>query len=383
MENGVFPQSPMNQSNWSPSELIEQEPAKKKGLLPWWYSLTAVPDVPANASFVRRESARKSHLLSTIVFWMIISFVLFIPACFVVPNHYIIYIDLGMIVVCVLALWCNRAQKVLLAGMLLTFAFELALTAVIFTTQPLDEPSIQQYELFVFGELLSVSLLAPSSVFAMMSYNVAIITASLLLQKHTGFLDADLHTQFAAMWVRPIAVQLLVAFVSFLWVKGAVKAIARADRAEMVAKLEHELVEQRQQLENGIQQILQTHVEVANGNLNARAPLNQENILWQIARSLNTLLVRLQRATLSERQLQRVQLAVRNAVQTVQEAEQQEQPPRLSLTQTEIDPLIVALQGKTLAYGPSPAARQQSPQASRSRSYETGPHGLADSTRGL
>lgn len=225
---------------------------------------------------------------------------------------------------------------------------------VIFTTQPLDEPSIQQYELYVFGKLLCVSLLAPRSVFLMMACNIAVITASLLWQPHTAILAHDLKTQFIPILVRPVGVQLLVAFVSYLWVKGTIKAIARADRAETVAKLEHELAEQKQKLEEGIQQILQTHVAVANGHLDARAPFTQDNVLWQIARALNTLLVRLQRASQAEKQLQRVEQAVSVTVNAVQLAEQMNQIPRLSFTRTEIDPLIMVLQGKTLAYTPPP-----------------------------
>src|SRR5258708_447212 len=344
----------MEKQGWTPNEFVEQEAQNRKGLIPWWYKLTALPEASANATFAQRESVRKAHLLSTIVFWLLFTFLLFIPGCLALPNHYVIFVDLGMMPVCVIALLLNRAEKPEIAGLLLTIAFELALTMVIFTTQPLDEPSIQQYELYVFGELLCVSLLAPRSVFLMMACNIAVITASLLWQPHTAILAHDLKTQFIPILVRPIGVQLLVAFVSYLWVKGTIKAIARADRAETIAKLEHELAEQKQKMEEGIQQILQTHVAVANGNLDARASFTQDNILWQIARALNTLLVRLQRASQAEKQLQRVEQAVNVTVNAVQMAEQMNQIPRLSFTRTEIDPLIMVLQGKTLAYTPPP-----------------------------
>jgi hypothetical protein len=350
MKNTVVPDSSKDNSHWSPEEVVEQEAEKENRLMRWWYNLTSLPDAPENASFVQRETARKSQLLSVIVFWLLIIFLLFMPACFVVPNHYIIFADVGMLVVCVVSLWFNRTQRPQLAGLLLTTAFELALTMVIFTTRPLDEASIQQYELYVFGELLCVSLLVPGSVFVVMAYNILMITISLLWQPHAMNLAVDLQTQFVPIFVRPVGVQFLVAFVSFLWVKGAVKALDRADRAEMVARLEHEISDQRRELEEGIEQILQTHVAVANGNLNARAPLNQSNALWQIARALNTLLVRLQRASQAEKDLQRVEYAVASSVQMIQKAEQMKQLPSIPFTQTAIDPLIVALQGKTISY---------------------------------
>jgi hypothetical protein len=142
--------------------------------------------------------------------------------------------------------------------------------------------------------------------------------------------------------------------------KGTVQAITRADCTARIVQLEHELTEQKQKLEEGIRQILQTHVAIANGNLEARAPLTQDNVLWQIARALNPLLIRLQRASQAEKQLQRVIHAVSATVHVIQQAELMNQTPSISLTRTEIDPLIIALQGKTLAYAPPPLM-QQSP----------------------
>ena len=355
MKNTSFPEPPSEKQGWSPKGVVKQETQKKNGLIQWWYKLTALPEASENASFVQREAVRKSHLLSTIVLWLLFIFFFFIPACLALPNHYVIFADLGMMPVCVIALFLNRAQKPEIAGLLLTVAFELALTMVIFTTQPLDEPSIQQYELYVFGELLCVSLLAPGSVFLMMAYNIAMITVSLLWQPHTAILARDLQTQFIPILARPVGVQFLVAFVSYLWVRGTIKAIARADHAERVAKLEHDLAEQKQKLEEGIQQILETHVAVANGNLNARAPFTQDNVLWQIARALNTLLVRFQRASQAEKGLQRTEQAINQTVNAIQQAEQ------INQIRTEIDPLIMVLQGKTLGYTP-PLFAYQAPQ---------------------
>ncbi|EFH90300.1 hypothetical protein [Ktedonobacter racemifer] len=334
---------------WSPNELVDQK-SKRHGLFQWWYDKTSIPDPPVNASFAQREAARKSHLLSTIVFWLLVTFILFIPGCFALPNHYVIYADLGMLALCIPALFFNRAKKPQIAGILLTFAFEAALTMVVFTTWPLDEPSIQQFELFVFGELLCVSLLAPGTVFIVMIYNMAVITVSLLWQPHDPVLNHDLASQLIPMLVRPVGVQLLVAFVAFLWVSGTNQAAKRADKAEMIAKLEHELADQKQELEQGIQLILETHIEVANGNLNARAPLNQGNVLWQISRALNTLLIRFQRAAQAEKDLQRVEYAVNMTVQSIQHADARNQNPRISVTYTQIDPLIAALQGKTIDF---------------------------------
>jgi hypothetical protein len=364
--NNSFSNSPENTSQrWSPNDLAVEQSARKSGLVAWWYRQTALPDPPANASFVRREAARKSRLLSTIIFWLLVVFILFIPASLDIPNnHYVIYADLGMLVFCVISIFFNRAQKPLIAGILLTVGFELALTMVIFTTIPFDEPSIQQYELFVFGELLGVSLLPAGSVFLVMLYNIGIISLSLLFQPHTAQFNQILQAQLVVILLRPVAVQILVASVSYMWVYSAAQAIKRADRAETIAKLEQQLDQERHELEKGIKLILDTHVAIANGNLNARAPMTQNNVLWQIARSLNMLLERLQRAAQAERELKRVTQAVNATVQVIQQAEQLHQPLSVPLTQVqEIDPLIVAIQGKTF--------ERTQPAEYRIRSFDT------------
>jgi hypothetical protein len=342
---------------WSPNEIdteIEQQP--KTGLVQSWFRLTALPTPPPTASFVDRESARKSRLTSTLIFWLLVVFVLFIPGCLALPNRFVIVADIVMMVCSLIAIPLNRTRQQYWAGILLTLAFEAALTMVIFTTQPLDEPSIQQYELFVFGELLCVSLLPASNVFLVMIYNIGIILASLFLQHHTPGLDSDLKTQLIPVIVRPIGVQIMVACVPWLWVRSAAQAIRRADRAEMVAKLEHELAAEQAQIKQGIDQILQTHVEVANGNLNARAPMSEDNVLWQISRALNTLLVRFQRYAQSEQELQRMTHAVNATVQKIQEADLQGEKPKVPFTRTPIDPLIAAMQGKDFEYVPPPSS---------------------------
>ena len=70
-------------------------------------------------------------------------------------------------------------------------------------------------------------------------------------------------------------------------------------------------------------------------------------MLWQIARALNNLLVRYQRAAQAEESLRRVDQAVFRCVVCIQQAEQNRQIPILPLEHTHIDPLIAALQGKT------------------------------------
>ena len=362
MSNTSLPGSPLDKKIWSPAELAdEHKEAAQYSLVKWWYDLTALPEPEVNASFVKRETARKSRLFSTVLFYFTLVLIVFFPCCLLLPNKYDIWIDGILIVLSIVSLVLNRQGQTTMAGIIVVAAFQLALTIIIFTTTPFDETSIQIYDLFIMTELLTVSLLPPQTVFILAVANSAVIVASLLYEPHTQILAIDLQTQFIPVMIRPVALQFIIAGVTYVWVYSTLKAISRADRAEMVASLEHALVEQKRELEVGIEQILQTHVAVANGNFNARAPLSQDNVLWQIARALNTLLVRLQRASQAEKELQRVQQAVAYSVNMIQQAEQHQQPPRLPFTQTAIDPLVVALQGKTLSYTQPPFFQQGMP----------------------
>lgn len=357
MSNNIpLPDHPLEKKSWPSPETGRQAGGEdpSRSLVKWWYDITALPEVETEASFVKREAVRKSHLFSTVLFYFTLVLIVFFPCCLLLSNKYDIWIDGVLIILSLVSLVLNRQGHTTLAGIIVVAAFQIALTIIIFTTTPLDEPSIQIYDLFIMTELLSVSLLPPQTVFLLAVTNSAVIATSLLYQPHVQMLTQDLQSQFIPMLVRPIALQFIIAGVTYVWVYSTMKAIMRADRAEMIASLEHALVEQKRELELGIEQILQTHVAIANGDFNARAPLSQDNVLWQIARALNTLLVRLQRASQAERELQRVQQAVAYSVATLQQAERQQQLPRLSFTQTTIDPLVVALQGKTLGYSQPP-----------------------------
>jgi hypothetical protein len=117
-------------------------------------------------------------------------------------------------------------------------------------------------------------------------------------------------------------------------------AIHRADRAEEIAALEHQIAAQKQQLEYGMQQILQTHVRAANGDLSARAPLAQDNMLWQIAQSLNNLLTRLQRSGGADFTLQRTEEELRRLAAAIDDANAGRQPIWPSLSGTPADIII-------------------------------------------
>jgi Type IV pili methyl-accepting chemotaxis transducer N-term len=90
-----------------------------------------------------------------------------------------------------------------------------------------------------------------------------------------------------------------------------------------IMALQEAITKQKQELEGGIQLILETHVQVANGDFATRAPLTQDHLLWQVAYSLNNLLARLQRLSQAEAELQRAKLEFKRHMGSTQAQAQQ------------------------------------------------------------
>lgn len=344
MNNASYPDVSHSEPDRSP---ITREPGQTRSfsLFHWWYQLTTPAEPASNATFICRDSYRKARLFSNVAFFLIAALVF--SAYLFLPNPYLVFIAFAEIVVSCVCLYLNRIGRTLIACILQVISFEFALTSVILTMLPLNSASTQILDLFIVGELLAASLLPVRSVSLVALYNSLFIWLNISYQSHTPDMIQALYSQFTSIVTRGVGLQFMVAGISSLWVYNTRKAISSGYK---VAKLEHILIEQRKELEAGIEQILQTHVSVANGNLNARVPLAQDHLLWHVARALNSLLVRLQRTSVSERELHRVEHAVTSTVNIIQKSDQQHQQARIPFTQTAIDPLIASMQGKTFAF---------------------------------
>src|SRR5689334_3862332 len=84
-----FPSIPSEtQQPWTPAEIVEgaePEPERERGLIHWWYRVTAPPRPSAKASYVKREADRKARLFSSVAFFFLVTMVLFFPASFFMP----------------------------------------------------------------------------------------------------------------------------------------------------------------------------------------------------------------------------------------------------------------------------------------------------------
>lgn len=301
-----------------PSDVPIQQSPEESDPLPWWqrsfhwwYYLTAPPQAPATAPLAQREKARRGRLASVVLFFTVL---LVLPAFPTAVGNPVLLVTLLIVLsIDTVAFILNRFGRTTLAGVLVVVGIELGLgTSILTIPGGFGISNLATLDLLVQAECVTVSLLAPQSVFLVAFINSAFFVYVLTFSHVRPELASLLAVDGSRVISSPIILQIIVAIVTFLWVSSANKAIVRADRAEEIAALEQQKLElqereleQKRQLDFGIQQILQTHVQVANGNFTARAPLAQDNILWQIARSLNNLLARLQGYSQMSTELQR------------------------------------------------------------------------------
>jgi len=283
-------------------------------LLRWWYNLSAPPDVAESATFFLREQVRRGRVASMIILGMLVACVSLVPFIILATpdmfflNETIATTAAGMFC-CLLAIPFNRNRQVQLAGILLIIAVNVIVAGIVLSERDgLNPLFLTMFDLLVVSELIAASLLTPASVFVIALINALMIVLDVNFQPHSMMWMQMVMTQELAysLLARPIALYLVVAAVAYLWVRSALKALQRADRAELIAELERRESEQKRQLEQEIEQILMIHVRVANGDLNARAPTYQDHALWKIGIALNNLLARLKSAYQAEQNLHRV-----------------------------------------------------------------------------
>ena len=344
-----------------PSVLIEQDPQikRRREILGWWYRLTSLNDPPDSASLAERERARRGRLASTVLFFATVVLFLALFIGILGPNHFIAVAVAFLLVLVILSSLFNRRGRTNIAGAIISLGFNVALVAVILSA-PLTPSSIQIYDILIFVEIFIASLLPPNGFLlaAIALANLIFIEADITFQAHTASFAAMLATDGVAIRARPIIIHVVVTGVIWLWVWSASRAIARADRAEVIANLEHVVAEQeraeamqKRQLDESIQQIVDTHIQVANGNLQARVPLNSGTVLWQIAGPLNTLLARFQRQRqeLQEaysviQDYQRTRDVIAHLVDRVRGARSGKGPFHFQPTHTMLDPLLKELE---------------------------------------
>ena len=306
----------------SPSYLTNT-PQKELNILRFWYRLSSPTEPKTSASFKEMERFRRGRAGSNLILALYLLLIISIPAQFVGTANYLLLIVIGSAFTLVIAMLFNRLGKVYTAGTIVTLTF-IAFPVLNIVTTPggLSMLSLPLYGLLVLSLLCAVSFLPPWWVFIVALINSLFTWVSLSFPYllHTAELSAVLAIASAGIIIPIILSQVLISIVAYTWVQSNSQSLLRADRAEELAKLEHDLglqaeaaAQQKQLLEASIQKIVETHVRVANGDFSARVPLTEDNLLWQISGSLNNILARMQRLHQDANELQRMRIVLQQA----------------------------------------------------------------------
>lgn len=287
-------------------------------LFSWWYRFTTAPGLPKENNLYFHDLVRRTRLASGILFFLLLLTLLALPFVIITHNISLISIALVNLVINGLALLLNRKGKIGIVGILLVSWLELAyFVAFVADPNSLTLYHIPTFDLLIIPELVAVCLLPAASVFIVAGINCVFVGTSIAYQPHT----TDLSHSFAASYYGIIAhtavLQIIVAVITFLWVRGTMQTLTRADRSKEIALLQNEMKEQKQQLDNGMQQIQQALTHIANGHFNIRITMSSENVLWNISNALNTLFARFYALRKSQQELQQTDLEILRLTQAI------------------------------------------------------------------
>jgi uncharacterized membrane protein len=253
-------------------------------------------------------------------------------------------------VILLVAAILNRTGRTRLAAYLTPGSMMLIIAAVLLEDTSLRLTDLPLYDLFVIPTILVAFIGDRKAPWFFAATAICIVIGTFLLKPYetivingTSFNGIAYETNIFGIWGminRHIIVLFFAALFGWMGARSVDNAIARADRAEEIARLEHAYAEQSMQLEQGIREIQQTHIKVANGDYKARAPLAEDHILWQIANALNNLILRLQRSVEAEHMLRRTELEVSRLKEEIQRAKAGQIPIWPQPSGTPLDPII-------------------------------------------
>ena len=297
----------LSKDAWIFSLLGDPQFQRQKGFLAWWYRLTSPPEID-NPTLEQRDLARRAKILSALALFLALILVFVAVIAFTGPNKVIIntvYILYPTLALCLLL---NRFGYINVAGLLLIVALvggmDLTLTTTAFLHGGLSPNDKDILYLSFFGELVAAALLPASAIFLVAALNISVSLMFLYAAPHTPAFDALLASGAASSIVfRIVEIHIFTSLVCWIVANITLITVKKANRAEELIRLEHDLhvataakLREKEQFEQGIREIARVHVEVANGNLGARASLGGGHVLWQIAGPLNNLLNRHQHA---------------------------------------------------------------------------------------
>lgn len=326
----------------------------------WWLRLIAPPPAPPNASFTGRERARRGRLTGMLLLALALIEVGALFQFVVVDNDHPMMITVleAAVALTVVVVALNRSGRVTAAALLLVALADLPLASIPATAigGRFDVVDLGPLYLAAGSELVAASALAPWGVFVVATLNGLLMLLIVVGMPHTAALDQLIASNNAQQaFAGPLLMQAVVALVAYLWARSVLVALKRADRAEEIAELERREVELTRELEQGARELLAVHVQLANGNFQARSPTIRNPLLWQIGSSLNNLIGRLARLAQVDFLLRRTEQEAHRVAEAIRLMRSGRQPIWPTPSGTPLDEVVIALVGAPANTGPTPA----------------------------
>ncbi len=351
-----------------------QEPMGRARIVRWWYRLTVPTGEMRGSSFSKGNSFSQNVLLwreqlasVLIFFFLLVLLALVLPLSIFSINLPVILVASLLLLSALLAIGFNRAGKPQLAGLLIAASLYMAICCLILTSSSgLGIDTLALFDLLVISELFVASLLPIKWVILVAFLNSSFVIAALFILPKTPALAQAMQASAYMLLLRPLALYFIVAVVLWLWVSSTMRALKRVEQAELLATHEYMIACQKYLLDANIEQVMQTLVQVANGNLKARVPLKEGALLWPLTIALNNLLSRTQRqqqmeqeflqmlpdfqkGKLAQYELQRAQEEARLLRLIIQDARQNNRCMRTLRGGTLLDPVMQELNGQYLS----------------------------------
>ncbi len=280
------------------------------------------PETNLSQNLLIRERARRRQVVSLVLLVIIIFQLVDLPGAIMMNSMEAIGTVVLGLVLCAVAMFFNRLGRVTIVSILLIIVVDLGCGLMLLTSpMGLDVSSLPVFDVLIVSELIAVSLLPPSSVFVVALSNIIFIIADITLQPATMDLKMVLHSNMGYDAVaQPVSLQIVVAVISYIWVRSALNAIVRADQAEEVAELERREADRKRELDQAIEHLSQVLVQASNGDRDIHVNLSQDNMLWRVGNSFNLLLTRLRRSSVAETENQRLRAEVNRLTEALQVA---------------------------------------------------------------
>lgn len=280
----------------------------------WWSTATGPRSDAFKTDIFAQERLRRARLVSALLILIVMVVLLLIPSTY--PSSPSIWIPIFILSAggVIIALF-NRAGYITLSSVFYVLLVDIALTGFFYfkPTSALNSTNMTAFDLFVLAILVGGVILPKALIPLTGILQILLINMIFFLRPH----DATLVSLIAlagnayVALLSTIVLQVVGTGLAWLHAWSVERALIRASQAEELARARAELsqqalltAQQKQRLEEGIMSILEIHQQVAAGNLAARAPVHEDQELWQLGHALNLLLMRIQQQTQGYRILQ-------------------------------------------------------------------------------